>query len=107
MNHRLYAQAGDDEMPVTSVIGAGGFIGRALHGALSADGIPAHAFTRRLPFRQGGRLHPALMESTIIFYLASSITPAVAHQVPERVAEDKVAFRTLLDGLRDTSRRPL
>jgi UDP-glucose 4-epimerase len=107
MNHRRADQPGDDARPVASLIGADGFIGRALHGSLSSGGLLPRTFTRRTPFHQDGRLHPALLDSTIIFYLASSITPAIAHQDPGRVAEDKLAFRTLLKGLRDTRHRPL
>jgi UDP-glucose 4-epimerase len=107
VNHQRYVQTEDDARPVTSVIGAGGFIGRPLYCALSSGGIPAHAFTRRTPFQRGSQLHPALLESTIIFYLASSITPAVAHREPGRVADDRLAFQVFLNSLRENSHRPL
>lgn len=93
--------------PVTSVIGAGGFIGARLALSLSAADVPFHAFTREVPFHDGDRLSSRLLDSDVIFYLAGRITPAVAERDPGRVAADLADLRSLLNGLRRARRSPV
>lgn len=107
MNDIRDSQPADEAQPVTSVIGANGYIGRVVLAALSANGSHPNAFTRSTPFQDGGRIHPALLESSVIFYLASSITPAIAHQDPQRVAADRLMLQGLLSALHKTSHQPL
>jgi len=92
---------------VYSVLGAGGFIGRNLTRRLSRLGDPVHEFTRQEPFLRDGRLHPAVLASDVIFYVATRISPAVAERDPLRVAEENADFRSFVDGLRDCGHRPL
>ncbi|MFI1012787.1 NAD-dependent epimerase/dehydratase family protein [Streptomyces sp. NPDC020965] len=90
-----------------TVIGGSGFIGRNLHRALRSVGARPHVFTRRKPFAHAGRVHPAVAKSDTIFYVAGSVTPALAERNPELVEEDHWNLNLLLWGLRETGHRPL
>jgi UDP-glucose 4-epimerase len=86
----------------TSVIGASGFIGKAVTTALAGAGRDTAAFTRALPFAEAsGALDPVLLRSYVVFWLASSICPATATTHPDAVSADVQAFEVLLDGLAD------
>jgi UDP-glucose 4-epimerase len=78
------------------VVGADGFIGRHLAAALSASGARVTACTRaHQPYRPDA--------PDIVFYLASSITPALAEQHPDWVGADHQLFAAVL---RRLARRP-
>jgi UDP-glucose 4-epimerase len=78
------------------VVGADGFIGRHLAAALCVSGARVTACTRaHQPYRPDS--------PDIVFYLASSITPALAEQHPEWVRADHQLFAALL---RRLARRP-
>ncbi|GLW63951.1 UDP-glucose 4-epimerase [Actinomadura rubrobrunea] len=94
-----------DTEPV-AVVGAGGFIGTALMETLTAAGVPAMPLTRSTPAVVDGRPAPGLRAARVIFYLASSINPALAELHPERVAADHAAFTALLAALRRAGSRP-
>jgi UDP-glucose 4-epimerase len=85
-----------------AVVGADGFIGRHLTQALRARGVRVSTFTRaREPCWPDDPAAPS-----IVFYLASSITPAVAEQHPELVAEDHRGLAELLCRLAHSPRPP-
>jgi UDP-glucose 4-epimerase len=83
-----------------AVVGAAGFIGRALTEALRVRGIPVTGYTRAAPFvDESGRLSAGIREVDTVFWLASSIRPAtVSGQAV--AAADENALSRLLDGLR-------
>jgi UDP-glucose 4-epimerase len=80
------------------VAGADGFIGGALVRALRAASVPVYGMTRGTPL--------AIEHSRaarIVFWLASSVNPAMAEQRPDLVAADKAALASLLSRLRFAS----
>ena len=84
--------------PTIAVVGAAGFIGSALVRRCETDGIVCQQFTRARPFRTGrGELAPELAYCDVVYWLASSIRPAVAQA--EASQADLDAFRALLSGL--------
>lgn len=90
-----------------AVVGAAGFVGRRLYHALHAAGTPTAAFTRATPLVTAGRPAPALGHADVIFFLASSITPAVAEDRPSAAEADQAALVELLDALERSGRCPV
>ncbi|HLY33903.1 MAG TPA: NAD-dependent epimerase/dehydratase family protein [Jatrophihabitantaceae bacterium] len=83
-----------------AVMGAAGFIGHALTGALQARGIPVAGYTRATPFLDAtGRLSPGARAADTVFWLASSIRPATASDHADAAAADERALSRLLDAL--------
>lgn len=95
------------DLPSAAVIGAGGFIGSRLSTALEGEGIPTARFRRSSPLAPGGRLADGLRRAGVIFFLASSITPALAEKYPDRAASDHSTLMNLLRLLRHTDHRPV
>lgn len=89
-----------------AVIGAAGFIGRRLVAGLRSARVPTACFTRHIPWRWAGRVDACLPDARTVFYLASSVTPALAERRPDLVTADRMAFVALLDELRRLGRRP-
>jgi UDP-glucose 4-epimerase len=89
-----------------AVIGASGFIGSRLVSALSDLGVPTTGLTRSTPLVRAGRPVAALRRADVIFFLASSITPAVAATGPGRAAQDQACLAGLLEALRTEGTRP-
>jgi UDP-glucose 4-epimerase len=85
--------------PRAAVVGADGFIGRALTLALSSMGVQVDAYSRGRRLRRGPSVTPALRDAQVIFYLASSVTPALGDAHPDWVAADHARFAALLRGL--------
>jgi UDP-glucose 4-epimerase len=84
-----------------AVIGAAGFLGRALTGAAARSGVPVAAYTRATPFLSSdGTPDAGLARSRTVFWLASSINPALAESDPARVRADREAFAALLRAAR-------
>lgn len=80
-----------------AVIGAGGFLGSALVRSAQQSLVPYAAFTRLVPFLDpDGRPASGLAAAHTIYWLASSINPAVAESEPDRIAADQNAFTSLL-----------
>lgn len=90
-------------MPVAdssaAVVGANGFLGRALAAALESDGVRVSRFTRTHPCLSTGRPAPSLAGADTIFWAASSVNPAIAETDPGAVAGDHAAFVDVLDTL--------
>jgi UDP-glucose 4-epimerase len=99
--------APDLRPPPAAVIGAAGFIGSHLVAALRAVGVPTAAFTRATPLVRDALPAAGLRAARVIFFLASSITPAIAASRPGRVAADQALLRGLLDALNRDGRRPI
>ena len=92
----------DDPAPHRSaaVVGADGFLGRHLVRRLQQAGVPVLSHTRARPLLwPDGRPDPGLAAVGTVFWLASTINPAVAESDPGRVAADHAVFRDLLDRL--------
>lgn len=90
-----------------AVIGAAGFLGTALCRALRDDDIPVAAFTREIPFlARSGAAAPGLTAARTVFWLATSINPAVAEAQPARVAVDREEFRSMLAAVAAQPRPP-
>jgi UDP-glucose 4-epimerase len=100
------------ERPATSrfraaVIGSYGFIGAQLHAKLDLAGAAVTGFTRQAPvLRPDGRPHDALLAADVLYYLATSVSPAMAEQRPDLVAADHDLFCRLLDRLAEVERPP-
>jgi UDP-glucose 4-epimerase len=80
-----------------AVVGADGFIGQHLAAALQAMNVETAGYTR-----QRELLWPAdglTLRPDIVFYLASSITPALAERNPEWGLADHLRFAALLTEL--------
>jgi len=91
-----------------AVVGANGFLGRAVCAALRAEGVPYAAFTRDSPFvLGGGDPAPGLRDANVVYYLASAANPATAERRPELLADERASFDTFLATLERLPRRPL
>jgi UDP-glucose 4-epimerase len=83
-----------------AVIGAAGFLGTALVRTLTGSGVPVATFTRKTPFvTESGFPDRGVLAARTVFWLASSINPAIAETEPWRVDGDRAAFVTLLHAL--------
>lgn len=88
------------------IIGAGGFIGHNLSALLTGLQIDTACFTRETRFLQRDGLNYFLHTADFIFYLATSITPALAEQHPEWAQADYALFAELVSRLTRTGRSP-
>lgn len=85
-----------------AVVGAEGFIGKRLIAALRGEGFVVAGYTRRAePCWPDEATGP-----DIVFYLASSVTPALAEAHPEWVTTDHRYFAELLCRLAQCARPP-
>ncbi|WP_435736703.1 NAD-dependent epimerase/dehydratase family protein [Cellulosimicrobium sp. PMB13] len=82
------------------IVGARGFIGRALARKLVADGYEVSDVTRSFPLEPGTSTWSAAAHDSTIYWCASTINPQIAERHPELVHSDRMAFRDLLTGLR-------
>lgn len=81
------------------VIGAAGFIGTSLSALLTGMRVDTACFTRKARFMLGGELAYCLLTADFVFYLASSINPALGEEHPEWAQADHALFAELLRGL--------
>lgn len=97
---------GHPQRPV-AVVGAGGFLGRALTAGLRRTGRPAVAFTRAVPFLAAdGGPAPGLATAGTVYWLATQINPQLAEQEPDRVVRDRAAFEDLLRAVQGVAPAP-
>src|SRR5215471_2029077 len=90
-----------------TVVGSSGFVGSALTARLGAAGVRVRTFTRDVSFCTGpGQLAPELLDSETVFWLATSVNPAVAEERSDLVAYDHDQFATLLHGLESVRAAP-
>ncbi|MCO1580325.1 NAD-dependent epimerase/dehydratase family protein [Crossiella sp. SN42] len=78
------------------IIGGAGFIGSSLSAALTSCHIDTACFTRRSPFLHQDELSYPLHTTRIVYYLASSINPALGEAHPDWAAADLALFGRLL-----------
>lgn len=83
------------------MIGAGGFLGRAVCEALRRADVPVTTFTRAAPFSAGDAVG-----ADVVYYLASAVNPATAETRPDLVEDEEGAFAAFLDGLAGSPARP-
>jgi UDP-glucose 4-epimerase len=90
-----------------AVVGAAGFLGSALGAAAEAAGIPVDRYTRAEPaLGADGGADPRLARVGTVFWLASSVNPALAETHPQRARADLDAFTALLRAVRGLRRPP-
>jgi len=83
-----------------AVVGAAGFLGRALVDGLRRAALPVSSYTRSAPFLDGdGAARPGLASARTVYWLATQINPQIAEQQPEKVAEDLAAFEQFLQAV--------
>lgn len=92
----------DTTAPTAAVVGSDGFIGRRLSGSLTARGTVVRGYTRQ----HGLHRRDEAGDPDVIFYLATSITPALAERHPELVTADHVRFAGLVRMLARTPNPP-
>ncbi|MGO2111567.1 MAG: NAD-dependent epimerase/dehydratase family protein [Pseudoclavibacter sp.] len=90
--------------PDLAIIGAGGFIGGRVRRLAEAQGRRVVGFTRREPAVVDGRLVSRFESLRTVVWAASMITPAVAETSPERVNDERDAFREVLEALPGSTR---
>lgn len=91
----------DDADATTSgpaaVVGASGFLGSALVRTLRARGVRVGEYTRKAPFLAGpGMPDDHVVTARTVFWLATSINPAVADAEPWRAQGDRDTFASML-----------
>ncbi|MCO6008406.1 NAD-dependent epimerase/dehydratase family protein [Actinoallomurus purpureus] len=74
---------------------------------LQGEGREAGAIVRGTPLVSAGGPHSEVRDAEIVYYLATSVNPAIAEDRPDLVAADQDAFEGLLDALADLRRPPL
>ncbi|OLF12651.1 hypothetical protein BLA60_04975 [Actinophytocola xinjiangensis] len=80
-----------------AVVGASGFLGTVLVRTLRAGGVRVAEYTRETPFLTGpGVPDDQLLSARTVFWLATSINPAVADAEPWRAQEDRDTFASML-----------
>src|SRR4051812_35884682 len=84
----------------TAVVGADGFIGAHLCRALRSAGAPVLRLSRDDDVG-------ALRDADVVFWAATSITPALAASEPQRIDLDQAALEGALDECKRGGRRPL
>ena len=83
-----------------AVIGAGGFIGARLSRALADEHVDTACFTRTARALDDADEHSNTQTHTpVVYYLASTINPALGERYPERAEADRRAFARLLTRL--------
>ncbi len=90
----------------TAVVGARGFIGGRLCHAMDCAGIPVVRLGRPRDRYEWIRFVAALCRVDVVFWAASTFTPALAEVEPDRVMADRLALSMLLAGCRRGGRRP-
>lgn len=98
---------GEVENAPIAVVGAAGFLGSTLVRAAAAAGVPTDGYTRADPaVHPDGRPDERVARAGTVFWLATSVNPALAETHPERVRADLETFEALLRGLRALPRPP-
>ena len=90
-----------------AVVGASGFLGTSLIGALDRLEIPVQAYTRSVPFLSpDGRPCAGLASARTVYWLATLINPQTAEQEPARISADRAAFEGFLAAVRRVESPP-
>lgn len=86
------------QTPHIAVVGANGFIGRALSSRLASENVPTVRAGRRETSAGSADLDLIAAAGTV-FWAASSINPKIAAQSPDLVVADRKAFSNFLDAM--------
>ena len=89
-----------------AVIGSAGFIGRRLSAKLAGARVRTSCYTRQARFLSDGELAEPVADAGTVYYLASSINPALGESHPELALEDHRLFSALLEQLRRRDNPP-
>jgi UDP-glucose 4-epimerase len=90
-----------------AVLGAGGFLGRAIVRALEAAGLRIHGYDKDdVWLTSDRRFVPEVSTARAIVYLINRINPRVAAEEPAKVAADMETMRAFLDALRSSGATP-
>lgn len=99
----------DANRPSVAVLGARGFIGRAIVAALRSEGVPTISRGSDTPAVQEGRLHPAVARAATVIIVSGRSNPALAEGNRETAAAELAENRELFDlltGVRLSDERP-
>ena len=95
------------DRPAVAVIGASGFLGSTFVRIAEAAGASCASFTRAVPFIDGsGQAASGLRRAHTVYWLAGTITPAVAEREPDQVSADRSALRALVDAVSALDHQP-
>jgi UDP-glucose 4-epimerase len=93
----------DAEAPSVAVVGARGFIGRAVVAGLGARGVPVVCRGSQTPAVSQGRLDPTVAAAATVVLVTGRSSPAQAEREPATAATELAESRELFDLL---GRRP-
>jgi UDP-glucose 4-epimerase len=89
----------DAVRPAVAVLGARGFIGRAIVAALRSEGLPTVARGSDSPAVQDGELHPSVARAATVVVVSGRSNPALAERdhaaAAAELAENRELFRLL------------
>jgi UDP-glucose 4-epimerase len=86
--------------PAVAVLGAGGFIGRAVVAALRTEGIPLLAIGSQEPAVVDGRLDPRVAAAATVVIATGRTNPALAENAPDTAARELAESHELFQCLR-------
>lgn len=90
-----------------AIVGAAGFLGRAMSNVFRLADVEVAAFTRASPaLNAAGAAVAGLAHARTAFWLATSINPKIAETSPQSVAADYAAFSAFLEALSKLSNPP-
>ncbi len=85
--------------PTAVIVGARGFIGRALARRFQREGVPTTGVTRNDPLEPGAPAWEDVLGATTIYWCASTINPSIAEESPDLVRADRERLRRFLADL--------
>jgi UDP-glucose 4-epimerase len=87
----------DADRPAVAVVGARGFIGRAIVAALRSEGVPTVSRGSDSPAVQDGRLHPSVAAASTVVVVSGRSNPALAEQQRETADAELAEAQELFD----------
>jgi UDP-glucose 4-epimerase len=91
--------------PQVAVVGARGFIGRAVVAALGARGVSTTGLGSDRPAVLHGELHPAVVAATTVVVVSGRSNPALAEREPSTAARELADDSELFGRLADAAER--
>jgi UDP-glucose 4-epimerase len=96
----------DAGAPSVAVVGARGFIGRAVVAAVRSRGVPIVCCGSQSPAVSGGRLHPEVADAAVVVLVTGRSSPAQAEREPATAATELAESRELFELLGSGARTP-